>query len=49
MNREEGGARFWVRLPVSAPAAAAASDETAGSASGEALQLSTDDQGQSAS
>jgi signal transduction histidine kinase len=49
MNREEGGARFWVRLPASAPAPTAASDESAGSASGEALQLSPDDPGQSVS
>jgi signal transduction histidine kinase len=47
MNREEGGARFWVRLPVMAPAAAAASDESPGDSSGETLQWSPDDPGQS--
>lgn len=49
MNREEGGARFWVRLPRSAAASSGASDKSPGSHSDETLQWSADDPGQSAS
>ncbi len=49
MNREEGGARFWVRLPASAPAPATTSDKSQRNPPGEAFQLSPDDPGQSAS
>ncbi len=49
MNREEGGARFWVRLPRSAGASSAAADKSPGNHSGETLQWSADDPGESAS
>ena len=48
MNRDEGGARFWVRLPVSS-AGTAGSGESPAEPSGEALQWNPDDPGQPAS